>query len=424
MIVAPTEASLGLRAKVEDAWRELEQHTSGALTAALVSRLQARGGQVVCGARVDRIQVRSGIARGVHTGDGRWWPARRAGLAGAWPRAHVVGQEVGQRRLVAGDLVHPDRPQVVHRRREADGAGDQVMVLGHFDTLWELGQIERMPFRTVDGRLHGPGIFDMKSGIAVAMLACRALAFLQLPRPPLVMLLTTDEEIGSGSSRRVIEAEALRSRAVLVLEPPLPGGGVKTSRKGVGEFELTVHGVSAHAGIAPAAGANALHELARQILAIQGLQDLERGLSVNVTVASAGSRSNVIPDLAQATIDVRVATMDDAKVIDAEIRRQDAEEASKQSFELVIVVLLLLAIGGYFARKRQLVRSRPAFECPALSAESIELAAIALGRSAAPGLAGEDGLGRVYRTDVDGIATLAVPAGGPSSETLTPGPPA
>jgi glutamate carboxypeptidase len=195
------------------------------------------------------------------------------------------------------------------------------MILGHFVTVWGLGQIERMPFRTVDGRLHGPGIYDMKSGIAVAMLACRALAFLQLPRPPVVMLFTTDEEIGSGSSRRVIEEEALRSRAVLVLEPPLPGGGVKTSRKGVGEFELTVHGASAHAGIAPAEGANALHELAHQILAIQALQDLDRGLSVNVTVASAGSRSNVIPDLAHATIDVRVATMDDAKGIEAEMRR-------------------------------------------------------------------------------------------------------
>ena len=208
-----------------------------------------------------------------------------------------------------------------HLRASFDGAGDQVMLLGHFDTVWELGQIARMPFRTVDGRLHGPGIYDMKSGIAMAMLAWRALAFLQLPRPPVVMLFTTDEEIGSGSSRHVIEEEALRSRAVLVLEPPLPGGGVKTSRKGVGEYELTVHGVSAHAGIAPAEGANALHELAHQILAIQALQDLERGLSVNVTVASAGSRSNVIPDLAQATVDVRVATMDDAKVIDAEIRR-------------------------------------------------------------------------------------------------------
>ena len=207
-----------------------------------------------------------------------------------------------------------------HLRATFDGEGPQLMVLGHFDTVWDVGQIQRMPFQLVDGRLHGPGIFDMKSGIATSMLAVRACEALRMTRPRIVMLFTTDEEIGSTTSRTTIEEEARRSAAVLVLEPSLPGGKVKTSRKGVGDFELTVHGVSAHAGIAPGAGANAVHELAHQIVALQQLQDIERGLSVNVTVVSGGARTNVIPDHARALIDVRVPTMRDADRVERSIR--------------------------------------------------------------------------------------------------------
>jgi glutamate carboxypeptidase len=207
-----------------------------------------------------------------------------------------------------------------HLRATLEGEGPQLMVLGHFDTVWDVGQIQRMPFQLVDGRLHGPGIFDMKSGIATSMLAVRACDALRLTRPRIVMLFTTDEEIGSTTSRTTIEEEARRSAAVLVLEPSLPGGKVKTSRKGVGDFELTVHGVSAHAGIAPGAGANAVHELAHQIVALQQLQDIERGLSVNVTVVSGGTRTNVIPDRARALIDVRVPTMRDADRVERSIR--------------------------------------------------------------------------------------------------------
>ena len=133
------------------------------------------------------------------------------------------------------------------------------------------------------------------------------------------MLWTTDEEVGSGTSRGFIEDEARRSRAVLVLEPSLPGGAVKTSRKGCGDFELTVHGVSAHAGIEPGRGANAIHELAYQIGCIQALQDTPRGVSVNVNVIEGGTRTNVIPDRARAWIDVRVPTMDDAKRVESEL---------------------------------------------------------------------------------------------------------
>src|SRR5882672_2247136 len=143
----------------------------------------------------------------------------------------------------------------------------QVLLLGHFDTVWPVGQLDRMPLTRSDGRLHGPGVFDMKAGIAIGMLATRALleAGDALSRR-IVMLWTTDEEIGSGTSRVAIEEEARRSHAVLVLEPSLPGGAVKTARKGCGEFELVVHGVAAHAGIDPSKGASAIHELARQIV--------------------------------------------------------------------------------------------------------------------------------------------------------------
>ena len=202
-----------------------------------------------------------------------------------------------------------------HIRARFEGNGDSILLLGHFDTVWSVGQLERMPFRSEDGRLHGPGIFDMKAGIGVAMLALRALHANagDRPVPRVTMLWTSDEEVGSGTSRATIEAEARRSRAVLVLEPSLPGGSVKTMRKGCGDFVLRVRGISAHAGIDPGKGANAVHELAHQIVAIQGLQDVARGVSVNVNVVSGGSRTNVIPDEARATIDVRAPTAQDAE---------------------------------------------------------------------------------------------------------------
>jgi glutamate carboxypeptidase len=177
-----------------------------------------------------------------------------------------------------------------------------------------------MPLREEHGRLHGPGIFDMKSGIAVAMLAIRALDEVGGTRPTVSMLWTADEEVGSMTSRGLIEETARESRAVLVLEPSLPGGAAKTSRKGVGEFDLLVHGVSAHAGLDPGKGASAVHELARQILAIETLQDLPRGITVNVGVISGGSRPNVIADRASAKIDVRVQTMADAVRLEQLIR--------------------------------------------------------------------------------------------------------
>jgi glutamate carboxypeptidase len=199
--------------------------------------------------------------------------------------------------------------------------GTQVLLLGHFDTVWPVGQLDRMPLSRKDGRLHGPGVFDMKAGIALGMLATRAVLETGTPlRRRIVMLWTTDEEIGSGTSRAAIEDEARRSDAVLVLEPSLPGGALKTSRKGCGGYQVVVRGVSAHAGIEPQKGASAVQELAHQILRINALQDLASGISVNVVQVSGGLRSNVIPDEARATVDVRVPSAAAAAAIDAAFR--------------------------------------------------------------------------------------------------------
>jgi glutamate carboxypeptidase len=208
-----------------------------------------------------------------------------------------------------------------HLLAEFGCGSSQILLLGHFDTVWPVGQLERMPLVRSNGRLHGPGVFDMKAGIAIGMLATRALleTGVSLSRR-IVMLWTTDEEVGSATSRAAIEDEARRSDAVLVLEPSLPGGAVKTARKGCGEYELHVRGVAAHAGIDPSKGASAIHELARQIVLVQKLQDLDRGISVNVGTISGGTRTNVVAEEARAVVDVRAPTHADAARVDAAFR--------------------------------------------------------------------------------------------------------
>ncbi len=235
------------------------------------------------------------------------------------------GAELAARLAALGARVQrvPQTGRGDHVRAEfpaRDGVAP-LLLLGHLDTVWDVGHLARMPLIEKDGRLHGPGVFDMKAGIAIAMLAIRALRETSRPVPHVVMLWTTDEEIGSGTSRAIIEAEARASRAVLVIEPSLPGGAVKTSRKGCGTFELIVHGVPAHAGLDPGKGASAIHELAQQIVDIGNLQDLERGTTVNVGIISGGSRANVVAETARAEIDVRVPFMADADRIAAALGR-------------------------------------------------------------------------------------------------------
>ena len=199
----------------------------------------------------------------------------------------------------------------------------QVLLLGHFDTVWPVGQIASMPLVRTNGRLHGPGVFDMKAGIAIGMLAARALfETAAAPDGRIVMLWTTDEEVGSQTSRAAVEEEAQRSEAVLVLEPSLPGGAVKTARKGCGQFEVTVKGIAAHAGIDPAKGASAVHELAHQIRRIYRLQRLSPGITVNAGTISGGTRPNVVAAEARATIDVRAATRSEAAMVASMLARQ------------------------------------------------------------------------------------------------------
>jgi glutamate carboxypeptidase len=198
----------------------------------------------------------------------------------------------------------------------------QILILGHLDTVYPRGTLARMPFRVARGRAWGPGTFDMKSGLVLALFAVDALCRARLaPRARIVFLWTSDEEIGSGASRRLIEREAMRSHAVLVLEPSLgPEGQLKTQRKAVGGAELIVTGRAAHAGINPEDGINAVHELALQIERLLHWNNPRRGITVQANVIEGGTFPNVVPERARARLDLRVARAADAKLLDRKLR--------------------------------------------------------------------------------------------------------
>jgi glutamate carboxypeptidase len=201
------------------------------------------------------------------------------------------------------------------------GGTKPILLLGHLDTVWEIGTLAGMPFQIRKGRAYGPGIYDMKSGIVCGLWAVQALTALRITPPgPIHFFLNADEEVSSTAFREELLAEARRARAVLVLEPAAAQGALKTSRKGVGEFQITVRGRSAHAGINPSAGVNAISELAQQILRIEQLASPRRGLTVNVDVIHGGTRVNVIPELAMARVDVRVPTARDREKIEKKMR--------------------------------------------------------------------------------------------------------
>ncbi|HXJ14190.1 MAG TPA: M20 family metallopeptidase [Candidatus Limnocylindrales bacterium] len=220
-------------------------------------------------------------------------------LAEKWLRHGTIAQIIRQKH-------RGDHLRVVWQPAEGR-TKSQLLVLGHYDTVYPTGTLAKMPFRVSAGKAYGPGTFDMKAGIVQALFALEAIRELHAPvQTRLVFLWTSDEEIGSESSRKLIEVEAQRSDAVFVLEPSLgPRGLLKTSRKGVGEAELIVHGRSSHAGLAPEKGINAVHELAAQITRLEKWNDLSRGVTINADVVSGGSRANVIADRAQATLDLR-----------------------------------------------------------------------------------------------------------------------
>lgn len=201
------------------------------------------------------------------------------------------------------------------------GSQKPILLLGHLDTVWPKRTLARMPFRIRGGRAYGPGILDMKSGIVLGLAAVRALQATGVEPPsPVRLFLNPEEETGSGAFRREIEREAQASRAVLVLEPAAKGGALKTARKGVGEFQLTVRGRSAHAGIDPGAGINAISELARQILKVEKFAEPRRGLTLNAGIIEGGTRPNVVPDFASATVDVRIKRSTDGERIERKFR--------------------------------------------------------------------------------------------------------
>lgn len=200
------------------------------------------------------------------------------------------------------------------------GADDRrpALVLGHFDTVWPMGTLERMPFRVDGGRAYGPGAYDMKAGLAIFLWSMANSLFDhgRSDRRPIWTLFTSDEEIGSPTSRGLIEELAGQCAYVLVLEPPLADGRLKTARKGVGRFRLDVEGRAAHAGVAPQDGRNAIVELARQVLRVQEIQDLAAGTTLNVGVIRGGTTENVVPAEASADIDVRIPTVAEAERVE------------------------------------------------------------------------------------------------------------
>jgi glutamate carboxypeptidase len=199
----------------------------------------------------------------------------------------------------------------VHLRWRFGGA-TRVLLVGHLDTVWPLGTLARWPFEVRDGRASGPGVFDMKAGVVQLLFALAALERLD----GVAVVLTTDEETGSASSRALIEETAAGAEAALVLEPSAHGA-LKTERKGVALYRVEAHGRAAHAGLDPELGANAAVELAHQLLAIAELAEPELGTTVTPTLVSAGTAANTVPAEASAQIDVRVRTLAEAERVAA-----------------------------------------------------------------------------------------------------------
>ncbi len=234
--------------------------------------------------------------------------------------SHLAGEFA---RLGGRVTVHR-RPAVGNHLQVNFSAGKgrkPILLLGHFDTVYDVGTLRTMPWREENGRLYGPGVFDMKSGIAQMMFALWASREIRggLARP-VTVLLVSDEEGGSASSRALTEKLARQCAAVLVCEPSGPGGALKTARKGVGSFVMKITGQAAHAGLDFEKGHSAILELAHQILAISRLTDLKRGVTLNVGVVRGGTRTNVIAAEAVAEVDLRIAKKADGAVMEREIR--------------------------------------------------------------------------------------------------------
>lgn len=237
-----------------------------------------------------------------------------------------IASVIAERFRALGGTVRFHKSKTFGNHLQVDFAGKRqgkpVLLLGHYDTVYPLGTLSTMHCRIADGRLWGPGVLDMKSGIGLMLAALQGLlAEYGELRQPVTVLLVSDEEVGSDSSRTITESLAKKSSAVFVCEPSYGlNGAVKTARKGVGEYSLKVTGKASHAGLDFEKGQSAVVELARQIGEISRMVDLNRGLTVNVGVIEGGTRSNVVAAEATALIDLRVERLKDAPGIERRLR--------------------------------------------------------------------------------------------------------
>lgn len=229
--------------------------------------------------------------------------------ASAETLAALIAERTGRAATVVDGPVGPH----VHW---SGGGEPKVLILGHHDTVFPIGTLARRPFAVADGTVTGPGVFDMKGGIVQAIHAVASLD----DASGVEMLFTADEEVGSDTSRALLEERALACGNVLVLEPSADGGKVKTGRKGTGTFEVVITGRAAHAGLEPEKGVNALIEAAHQVLAISTFGDAAQGTTVTPTVAHVGTADNVVPAEARIRVDVRVTNAGEKERIESLMR--------------------------------------------------------------------------------------------------------
>lgn len=242
-------------------------------------------------------------------------------------RTDQMGRMIGEcfAELTGGDVSFIANEKYGDHLRGQFGDGEeQVLIVGHFDTVHPVGTLQRNPFRIEDGRAFGPGIYDMKTGLVQALFALAAIRELAVPlNKKVVCLFNADEEIGSVTSREWLAEEARKSKYAFVMEPSFGAeGAIKIARKGVGSYKLTVHGVPAHAGNCPEDGANAIEEMSRHILDLQGMNDYAAGTTVNCGVMHAGSAKNTVPDYAELLIDVRAKTLENSERLHEQITRR------------------------------------------------------------------------------------------------------